>query len=360
MKKKTLLALFVFTLTVSLFNACKSKKTLKDYEYQPTEIANQQIVPVAFYNLENLFDTINQANRDEQFLPTSSLKWTGAKYKSKLNNMAYAISQIGLGIQPTGVSVLGVAEVENRGVLEELVKQPQIAQRGYKIIHFDSPDKRGIDVGLLYNPHHFTPTATKTYAVKLKNKNHPTRDILVVSGSLFNEKIHFLVNHWPSRYGGLKKSIPNRKRAAYKTKHIVDSLYKVDANAKIVVMGDLNDDPTDASVAKVLKARKEKKDLSAEGLYNPFWKIYESGIGSLSYRGVWFLFDQIIFSTPLVNELDASKFRFWKAEVFNKSFLTQQKGKYRGTPLRTHGGGVWLNGYSDHFPTIIYLTKEKK
>lgn len=315
-------------------------------------------VSVGFYNLENLFDTINQENNDEEFLPTGAMRWTGMKYKAKLKNMAYAISQIGLDVTPKGVSILGVAEVENRGVLEDLVKEPAIANRTYEIVHYDSPDRRGIDVGLLYNPRDFVVTNSKPYGLHYPNDTlFRTRDLLLVTGYLLNEKVHIIVGHWPSRYGGEVASAPIRKVAAAHTKHIVDSLYSKDANAKIIVMGDFNDDPFNESLAKVLGAKRNREDVPDKGLYNPMWRILDSGVGSLAYNNRWNLFDQIIVSKPLLHN-ENSHLRFWKAEVFNKNFLVQQEGAYKGSPLRTHAGGVWLNGYSDHFPTLIYLVKE--
>jgi len=318
---------------------------------------NYKVVSVGFYNLENFFDTINESNNDEEYLPDGPVKWTGMKYKAKLKNMSYAISQIGTDITPRGLSILGVSEIENRGVLEDLVKQPSIAGRNYQIVHFDSPDRRGVDVGLLYNPRDFVVSNSKSYRLHTSDTAFRTRDQLLVSGYLLNEKVHVIVNHWPSRIGGEKESEPKRVAAATLTKHIVDSLYNLDANAKIIIMGDLNDDPFCESTAKTLNAKRKMEDVPDGGLYNTMWRILDSGVGSLAYNNQWNLFDQIIVSKPFLSK-DKSKLIFWKAEVFNKSFLIQQEGTYKGTPLRTHAGGVWLNGYSDHFPTLIYLVKE--
>ncbi len=317
-----------------------------------------QAVSVAFYNLENLFDTINQSNIDEEFLPDGAMKWTGYKYKAKLKNMSYAISQLGLDITPHGASIIGVSEIENRGVLEDLVKQPSIANRTYQIVHYDSPDRRGVDVGLLYNPRDFIVTSSKSIPLHTPDTAFRTRDQLLVSGYLLNEKIHVIVNHWPSRTGGEVASEPKRMAAASLTKSIADSLYKVDPNAKIIIMGDLNDDPFNKSTAEVLGAKRNIEDVAPNGLYNTLWRTLDSGVGSLAYNSQWNLFDQIIISAPLLNK-DKKNLSYWKSEVFNKSFLIQQEGSYKGTPMRTHAGGVWLNGYSDHFPTLIYLVKEK-
>jgi hypothetical protein len=240
-----------------------------------------------------------------------------------------------------------------------LVKQPSIAKRSYQIVHYDSPDRRGVDVGLLYNPRLFTVSNSKSYRLRTEDSTFLTRDQLMVSGYLLGEKIHVIVNHWPSRTGGEMRSQPKRNAAAGLTRSIVDSLFKVDPKAKVIVMGDLNDDPYNESCATILGAKKEAADVKPKELYNVFWKTLDKGIGSLSYNDQWNLFDQIILSHELVNG-DKSKLTFWKGDVFYRNFLIQQEGRYKGTPLRTHAGGVWLNGYSDHLPTMVYLVKEQK
>lgn len=341
----------------STLYCCTAKKNVSE-QSTGTKV-NVEVNAVAFYNLENLFDTINQDNIDEEFLPNGTMKWGSMKYKAKLKNMSYAISQIGTDVSPVGPVILGVSEIENRGVLEDLVKQPSIANRTYQIVHYDSPDKRGVDVGLLYNPRYFTVTNSKSYRLHTDDPNFFTRDQLMVSGYLLGEKIHVIVNHWPSRSGGEERSRAKRNAAAGLTRSIVDSLFRVDPKAKIVVMGDLNDDPFNESCSKILGAKKNAEDVKPGELYNVFWKTLEKGIGSLSYNDQWNLFDQIIISNDLLHG-DKSNVRFWKSEVFRRDFLIQQEGRYKGTPLRTHSGGVWLNGYSDHLPTVIYLVKEKR
>lgn len=319
-----------------------------------------QLSCVAFYNLENLFDTINNSKiLGEEFTPRGPIKWDTHKYYSKLKNMSYAISQIGLEYSPTGAAIIGVSEIENRTVLEDLIKQPDLVKRGYEIVHYDSPDLRGVDVGLLYNPAQFVVTNSKSYRLHTTDTAFFTRDQLMVSGYLLGEKVHVIVNHWPSRSGGEMRSQPKRNAAAALTRSIADSLFRVDPKARIIIMGDLNDDPFNDSCAKILGAKKNMKDLKEGELYNTLWKTLDKGIGSLAYNDQWNLFDQIIISNELANG-DRSKLKLWKAQVFNRSFLIQQEGRYKGSPLRTQAGGVWLNGYSDHLPTLIYLIKEVK
>lgn len=323
------------------------------------EKINVQLACVAFYNLENLFNTVDDEGvNDFEYTPEGSNKWNEHKYNNKLQKMSYAISQIGLDQSPIGAVILGVSEIENRGVLEDLVKQPAIADRSYDIVHYDSPDRRGIDVALLYNPRYFVVSNSKSYPVTSDNDtSFRTRDQLMVSGYLFREKVHIIVNHWPSRTGGEIASRPKRIEAAQVTRSIVDSLFKVEPKAKIIIMGDMNDDPHNESTAVILNAKRNTDEVAPQGLFNPMWQLHAKGIGSLAYQGQWNLFDQIIISHELL-AAPKDKLHFWKAEVFNRNFLTHQEGQDKGMPLRTHSRGVWLNGYSDHFPTLIYLIKE--
>jgi endonuclease/exonuclease/phosphatase family metal-dependent hydrolase len=353
MRKQLLFSLIVLLSAAS----CKASDKTKTTGNEATK--NVEVACVAFYNLENLFDTIDGPNNDAEFLPEGSYKWGGMKYKAKLKNMSYTISQIGTDITPVGAAILGVSEIENRSVLEDLVEQPAIAARSYQIVHYDSPDRRGVDVGLLYNPRLFTVSNSKSYRLRTDDTTFLTRDQLMVSGYLMGEKVHVIVNHWPSRWGGEEHSRPKRVEAAKLTRSIVDSLFGVDAKAKVIVMGDLNDDPTNESCATILDAKKEASEVAPKELYNVFWKTLEKGIGSLSYNNQWNLFDQIILSHELING-DEKKLHYWKSEVFYRDFLIQQEGRYKGIPLRTHAGGIWLNGYSDHLPTAVYLVKEKK
>ncbi len=315
---------------------------------------------VGFYNVENLFDTDDDPNNegDNDYLPTGPYNWTPAKYNKKLDNIAKVISRLGRDYTQAGPAVLGVAEVENRRVLEDLVKNHRISDSGYKVIHYDSPDRRGIDVGLLYNPKLFqvTNSAVKPFVFP-GMPEFKSRDQLIVSGMLAGEPLHVIVCHWPSRYGG-NKSSKFREQAASITQSIVDSLQTIDPLANIVIMGDLNDDPTDKSTRVVLNAKKEIKDVKKGGLYNTMWKLYDKGIGSLAYQNKWNLFDQIIVSYGLLGKHDQSGLKFWKSEVFNKDFLIQKEGKRKGYPWRTFEGSTFIDGYSDHFPTLIYLIKE--
>lgn len=324
------------------------------------EKKRMQLFGVAFYNFENLFDTINNNGKyDLEFSPTGKNNWNGHKYRSKLRNLAYAISQMPTKATPLGPAVIGCSEIENITVLEDLVKQDAIKDLNLKVIHHDSPDVRGVDVSLLYNPKLFKPIRTTNHRLVIPELPYfKTRDQMCVTGLLGGCRVGIIVNHWPSRRGGTEQSSYLREAAASLCRQIADSLLKVDPNMGIIIMGDLNDDPSDKSCAKVLGAVKNPADCQEGGYYNPFWKKLDDGIGSYIYRGSWDLFDQIIINYNLVEGRNGLKFR--NAEVFNRDFLKQQTGQYKGYPHRTFSGGAWTNGYSDHFPTEIFLVKEVK
>ena len=320
-----------------------------------------QVFGVCFYNLENLFDSINNNGKyDFEYSPEGAKQWDGKKYKSKIKNIAYAISQMTTATTPMGPAIIGVSEVENISVLKDLVKSESIKKWRLQIVHHDSPDLRGIDVALLYNPRFFrvlnvvnTPLIVEGYP------EFRTRDQMCVTGLLAGEKVSVIVNHWPSRSGGAEGSNYLSEAAAATVRHTVDSLLVDDPNQGIIIMGDLNDDPYNSSCAEVLGAKKDKDDVKEIGdLYNPWWETLDKGIGSLAYRGSWNMFDQIIISKYFLG--DRTNLTFLKNEVLNFDFLKTKEGDRRGYPLRTHASGVYLNGYSDHFPTEIFLVKEIK
>ena len=337
----------VALLTVSNVNA-------QDKQYQ---VSN-----VGFYNLENLFDIYDDTLiRDEDFLPEGRMTWTQEKYDSKLINLSKIIADMGTDVNPDGCAILGVSEIENRKVLEDLVATEKLKDRDYKIVHFDSPDKRGIDVGLLYQEKYFKVTHTASYEVIFSNgSGYPTRDQLVVSGLLNGEAVTVLVAHWPSRRGGAERSEPNRVDAAKVGRHIVDSLYAINPNAKILYMGDFNDDPIDKSVEKYMCAKGKLSKVKEKMFFNPMWKPFKAGNGTLAYNDAWNLFDQILVSKGFLNNTDYSSLSYYKMNVYRKPFMFQHGGRYDGYPLRTHAGGKYLNGYSDHLPVYITLIKEVK
>ena len=319
-----------------------------------------QVAAVGFYNFENLFDTENDPGiADEEFTPNGRNRWTSARYQSKLQQLEQVVSELGTELTPDGLALLGVAEVENRQVLADFSQQAKVRNRHYRIIHYDSPDRRGIDVALLYNPKYFTPLYSRAVPAELFESNGDTvftRDILYVSGLLLQDTLHLLVNHWPSRRGGQKASEPRRMAMARKNKQISDSLRARDPNANILVMGDLNDDPVNRSVKKVLEATNRPDQVDPKGFFNPMYDLFKQGIGTLAYRDAWSLFDQILISPGLLSGGDG--LWYYSMKIFNPPYLQQQTGPFQGYPLRTYGGGTYLGGYSDHFPVYVYLVRK--
>ncbi|MBR6758203.1 MAG: endonuclease/exonuclease/phosphatase family protein [Bacteroidaceae bacterium] len=317
------------------------------------------VYSVAFYNLENLFDTINNPDtNDEEFLPDGNYRWGSLKYTNKLKNLAYAISKLATDkFCPNGPALIGVSEIENRQVLEDLIKTDDLALRNYDIVHFDSPDRRGVDVGMIYDRDQFEVDTAISVRLHIEcSPNTLTRDQLLVSGRMAGERIHVIVNHWPSRLGGEEQSRCRREAAAALSRHLADSVLAADPDSKVIIMGDLNDDPDNKSCASVLGAVMNPEEVADGGYFNTMWRLHEKGFGTLGYQGKWNLFDQIIVSANLVGN-DRSTLKYFKSEIFNKDFLKQSSGKYKGYPKRTHASGRYLNGYSDHFPVIIYLAK---
>lgn len=325
--------------------------------------ADYKVASIGFYNLENLFDTLDTPDtNDADFLPGGRLLWNTEKYVSKQHNMAKVISQLGTELSPDGVALLGVAEIENRKVLEDLVSQPELKSRKYQIVHYDSPDERGVDVGLLYQPKYFVPLGSKAVPVVLKDPKTGdkdfTRDILYVAGTFDGEPIHVMVGHWPSRRGGEAGSAWMRAAAAQVCKNLADSLKKTDPNVKIIVMGDLNDDPDNKSLTEVLKARRSADEMKSDELYNPMYDLFKSGNGTLAYKDSWNLFDQVVVSKGFVNKKTGG-WQLYKAMVFRQPWLLQTEGAFRGYPFRTFVGDIFINGYSDHLPVFLYFLKRK-
>ena len=317
-----------------------------------------QAAGIAFYNLENLFDTIpnNPLGRDLEYTPDGQNRWDSRKYNNKLHNLATAIAALTTKTTPYGPAILGVAEIENRRVLEDLVSQPELRPWNLQICHHDSPDKRGVDVGLLYNPRYFKVDNVTNHT--LTAVPFATRDQMCVVGRLLGQPVAVIVNHWPSRLGGQEQSSPNREAAAALCLQIADSLWRVNPDLGVIIMGDMNDDPQDPSCAKVLGAQKKAAGVGPHQFYNPFWKMLDDGIGTLAYRSSWNLFDQIILSGNLVNDTGDNNWHFQRSIVHNHEFLKDTEGSRQGYPLRTFASGSYLNGYSDHFPTEVILIRK--
>jgi predicted extracellular nuclease len=317
-------------------------------------------VCIAFYNVENLFDTLDDPNKiDEQFLPGGDYDWTAKKYASKLDHLAQVISKLNSGKAP---DILGLCEVENMAVLVDLVNDKQLSDEGYGIVHFESPDARGIDVALLYRKSMFRIKDSKPNILDLSSYGNTTRDILQVeleSRGKVKETIHVLVNHWPSRRGGLAESEPKRVKAAKTLKAIVDGITDKNSKANIVIMGDFNDEPFNKSIRDELATAEDFDKLGGASLFNPMARLKQAGLGSYNYRGNWNMLDQIIISKALLDG-EKAEYEKYSAKIFSPEWLRQHGGTYDQYPFRTFGGRKYLNGYSDHFAVSIQLTFESK
>ena len=313
--------------------------------------SSDNLYTIAFYNVENLFDIKNNPKTlDEDFTPLGRNKWNIKRYNRKLDKMSIVISQIGFNETGYLPAIIGLAEVENQKVLTDLIHRKELKDYDYGTVHFDSPDERGVDVCLLYRKSIFELLHAENKTLYLMNEEGErdfTRDVLLVQGKLKGELIHFLVNHWPSRRSGTDETESKRIKAACLVKEIITNIRAEDQNAKIIIMGDFNDDPTNVSV---------KEYLMTEDLYNPFESIFKDGRGSLNHNGVWHLFDQIILSQ---NFIDKPSFMFEEASIFDKNFLKEWKGKRKGNPFRTYIGKWHQGGYSDHLPVYLQLKEVK-
>ena len=320
---------------------------------------------IGFYNLENLFDiTHDEGKNDYEFLPEGTNKWSEMKYTHKLHNMASVLAEMGTDVLPgVGCAVIGVCEVENAHCLEDLCNQPELKARNFQFAHIEGPDRRGVDCGLLYNPSLFEVRDTKLvpYVYELPaDSNRATRGFFTVSGTLAGEHVAIIVCHLPSRFSGSYY----RELGAKQIRVVKDSLLRDDPDCKVFVMGDMNDDPTNKSMYDMLGAKEDIDEVGDNEMYNPWYNVLvKQGTGTLKYDGKWNLFDQIIISPNALNKKgskDFSTLKFWKNQIFRRDYLFQTDGKYKGNPKRTHAGGVWLNGYSDHLPVVVYMVKERQ
>jgi endonuclease/exonuclease/phosphatase family metal-dependent hydrolase len=317
---------------------------------------------VVFYNVENLFDTFNDPNKnDEEFLPESPKQWNEEKYKKKITDLAKVISVINEKELP---SLIGLAEVENQKVLEDLVATPKLKRGKYGIIHYDSKDERGIDVALLYNKDEVEVIESKAVPVVFGfDIQDVTRDILYVRCKIKDDNLfHIFVNHWPSRTPNEQESEIKRITAAIALRKEVDNILNFDNNARIIIMGDFNDEPTNKSIIQILNATNKRKNLTYRDLYNLMYDQHNSANeGSISYKDTWQMFDQIIVTPVLLNKgtgyyLSYSDGRVYKGEGV---LITDPLTKLT-SPGRTFGGNKYLGGASDHLPVYTILKKDGK
>lgn len=326
--------------------------------------ATAQRGTIMFYNVENVFDTIPDPDTDDtEFIPNGMKRWNSYKYNVKMRNLEKVFFGVATAVRdfPT---VIGVSEIENRSVLEDMVTLDRIAPAQYRIVHFDSPDLRGVDVGFMYRADRFSIEGSEAHLVQMPdNPNWKTRDIVAMWGTIEGEPFYFMVCHWPSRTGGQAQSEPRRVRAAEVARGVIDSVRRANPATKIVIMGDLNDDPTNTSVEDVLGGKGRVRDLVPGDMFNPFYEPFRQGQGTLAYRDGWNLFDNIVVSDNLVNapegdlhlvKMDGNRFY---GNIYRPGWLFQKEGQYKGYPLRTYVGNNFQSGYSDHLPVYIVIEK---
>jgi hypothetical protein len=313
-----------------------------------------------FYNVENLFDTFDDpSTADNDFLPTGKKYWTPAKYQSKIENLAKVIVAVGEWDMP---AIIGLCEVENKKVLNDLFYGTALSKYQYKIVHYDSPDPRGIDVALVYLPERFRLLHSHIIRIRYEQKKgKSTRDILYCKGILMKkDTLHIFINHWPSRISGREAEI-KRNFVALKLKNTTDSIFSINKNAEIIVMGDFNDESNDESLTKSLGAITIWEKTSTASLYNLSSGYYEKNhYGSIKYRGHWTIFDHVIVSGTLLQNKNYYHTDISSYKIFNASFLLKQDKSHTGySLLSTYNGRNWINGFSDHLPVYIDLFHDK-
>ncbi|WP_299046609.1 endonuclease/exonuclease/phosphatase family protein [uncultured Polaribacter sp.] len=312
----------------------------------------ESVCTVAFYNVENLFDTKdNPKTLDDDFTEDGKKRWDNKRYTQKVKKISSVISQLGVYRSKIPPAIVGLVEVENAKVVADLVNSSYLKKHHYGFVHYDSPDERGIDVALLYNKQVFEFIASETFPVFLEDdegERDYTRDILKVSGNLNGELVHILVNHWSSRREGADETEHKRITAAQTARSIVTHIRDKEMDPKIIIMGDFNDDPTSKSI---------KEYLVQDDFFNPMKGLLEKGKGTLTYNGKWNLFDQIIFSNNFLEKKD-NQLYFVYAEVFQKKWMRVFKGKFKDSPFRTYIGKWYQGGFSDHFPVYAFLKKK--
>jgi len=317
-----------------------------------SEKTKKNIYTVAFYNVENLFDTKdNPATFDDDFTPDGKKHWDYKRYKNKIKKLTSVISQLGTDRSLYAPALVGLVEVENAQVVEDLTQHKNLRKHHYGFVHYDSPDERGIDVALLYNKQLFEYLSAETFPIYLEDdegEQDYTRDILLVKGNLKGELVHVLVNHWSSRREGAEETEHKRITAAETARKIITDIQATNDDAKFIIMGDFNDDPTSNSI---------KQHLVANDFYNPMEALLNRNeIGTLTYDKKWNLFDQIIFNKSFLDKKEG-KLQFKHAEIYNKDWLKIYKGKLKGSPFRTYIGPWYQGGFSDHFPVYAYFKK---
>ena len=302
-----------------------------------------------FYNVENFYDTINDPKtNDDEFTPAGKVPWTAERFNTKVKHIDQVLNDISSPAMP---DIVGFAEVENQQVLELLTSSATLSKAKYSIVHYDSPDERGIDVALLYNPATFKVIASEPLHITLP-ANDLTRDILYVKGKLNSgEILHVFINHWPSRREGTELSEPKRMAAAGVLRAKIDAIQKLEKSPDILIMGDFNDEPSNNSITQGLKALSPDTAISNNNIYSLLYPEFKKGEGSLFYKD-WDLFDQIIVSGNMLSHKKGFKTSVENAGIFKAEYLLFKNKSGESRPNRTMGE-KYFGGYSDHLPVYV-------
>ena len=342
MKKMTLLSLFI-----AIFGMLSGQK-------------NDLAFTIAFYNVENLFDLVDHPEtQDEEFTPESEKAWDMEKYEKKLDDLSSVLLAINKDELP---EIIGLCEVENKKVLDDLIQTKSLRKGEYGIVHYESPDLRGIDCALLYRMQEFNVISSRAIPVSFPfDSTETTRDILYVEGRTHdNERLHFFVNHWSSRWGGEKETEPKRIFCAIALRKAVDALLNKEPGAKIIIIGDFNDEPTNRSVFEMLLANNKRKNTGDRELYNLMYDMHNmDGEGSYNYRGTWNMLDQIIVSKTVINSPGGLHCNYESGRILKEEFMLYlQEDNQQYVPNRTYGGPEYYGGISDHLPVFVTLTRD--
>lgn len=330
--------------------------TLSGCNNQLNQPKGKQQIKVAFYNVENLFDTKDDPKtEDEEFLPEAEKKWTQERYIAKLNGIYKVLSAIeGEGNVP---ALIGLSEVENKSVLRDLIRQTSINER-YGIVHHESPDARGIDCALIYDSSIFKVLEHEALPVHFDfDPEVTTRDIIYAKGQIngTEEILHVFVNHWSSRRGGLEASEPKRVNCALVLKGKLVEIFAEDENAKVVIMGDFNDETDNRSISEILGAKTTANKLLATDLFNTSAALDKVGKGTYNYQGDWNMLDQMIVSGSLLNDKKGLQSQS-EVFIFQEDWMMYDDKKRGKVPNRTYGGPNYYGGYSDHLPVFLILS----
>lgn len=333
----------LFVVAVFLLNAVEAQKEKKNFK-------------IMFYNVENYFDTVDDPGKEDgEFLPGGMRGWNISRYYTKQSNISKVISALGGWVPP---ALVGLCEVETDKALHDLTRMSPLKNLGYRYVHYESPDVRGIDVALLYQPDQFTPHHSEAIEIFFTNTTYKTRDLLYVSGTVnaTNDTLHVFVCHWPSRLGGELESEDRRVQVAEHLRHKVDSIFREVTSPNIVIMGDFNDQPSNNSILNTLGANPLNEGFEADKLYNLAFRLEERGKGSHKYQGEWAMLDQIIVSGALLDIKNNINTTVSDMHVFEPDFLLEDDKAFLGKmPRRTYIGMRYRGGFSDHLPVYVDL-----